>query len=261
MQYNLMLSPYYDYHRVSMFIELVRQYQPHIICLQEVTVSLRQLLLKQPEIQRYYVCYKHFKLKPNEYRPRPEHGLMTLTRIPPEAVQHVILPSNTKRAAIIVWLKLNNESGTNSLAIVNFHLESHMKATHLRKLQIKSIQNKTKSAHCAILMGDSNMITDEENKSLGSKYKDMFLYLKDKEIIPKTELGLTFDLTSNHMGHKICGWTQKSRLDRVFISHETIDPLSLSVIGDKPFYKVGKKLWVSDHYGLIGKIRLKNSLK
>jgi endonuclease/exonuclease/phosphatase family metal-dependent hydrolase len=244
-----------------MFIELVRQYQPHIICLQEITVSLRQLLLKQPEIQRYYVCYKHFRLKPNEYRSRPEHGLMTLTRIPPEAVQHVILPSNTKRAAIIVWLKLNNETGTNSLAIANFHLESHMKATHLRKLQIKSLQNKTKSAHCAILMGDSNMITDEENRSLNGKYKDMFMYLKDKEVIPRTELGLTFDLTSNHMGHKICGWTQKSRLDRIFISHETIDPLSLSVIGEKPFYKVGKKLWVSYNFGIIGKILLIKSSK
>jgi len=252
MQYNLMLTQYYDDFRIAKFIELVQQHQPHIITLQEITVSLRKLLLSQPEIQqKYYVCYKYFKGDSNERR----HGLMTLTQYPPLSAKLFKLHSNSKRTTIITWLKLNRESH-HTLAIANFHLESPIKATGLRKNQLQFIQKKLQNTTLAIMMGDSNMMSDTENNTLTDKYKDMFIELQRNDKIPFSELGLTFDLISNKMGKLICGWVQQSRLDRIFISDETISPLHLSVIGDQPF-KMGKKnIWISDHFGLLGQINL-----
>jgi len=131
-----------------------------------------------------------------------------------------------------------------------------MKASDIRRKQIKFIQKKLINTPCAILMGDSNMISEKENHSITDKYKDMFIDLQIKGHIPHSELGLTFDLISNKMGKKLCGWVQQSRLDRIFISDENILPQTLSIIGNHPIKCHHNALWISDHYGLVGKIQL-----
>jgi len=59
------------------------------------------------------------------------------------------------------------------------------------------------------------------------------------------------------MGQHICGWNQRSRLDRVFFTQNTIEPVNLCVIGQKSFRtEDGKDLWISDHFGLYGQVRI-----
>jgi len=43
-------------------------------------------------------------------------------------------------------------------------------------------------------------------------------------------------------------YEKRNRLDRCYYSSKTLEPISIELLGTKPYYE---KEWISDHYGLL----------
>lgn len=134
-----------------------------------------------------------------------------------------------------------------------FHLESDHRDGPTRAKQLEEFRRFTAPAHYVFLCGDTNFAEDSEAETLGPKFKDIW-----QELHP-SEPGLTFDTIANPMAKEeylSMGKTadKQKRLDRLFYSADTITPISIEILGTKPYWK---KEFISDHFGIFVKLKLK----
>lgn len=139
------------------------------------------------------------------------------------------------------------------LVFGTFHLESDHNDVDVRAKQLVEFREGTAAAHYCFLCGDTNFASDAEAENLGAKFKDIWQQLHPEDA------GLTFDTVENPMAKEeylSMGRTtdKQKRLDRLFYSAETIEPVSIHIIGNKPYWK---NEFISDHFGLFVKLRLK----
>jgi len=113
-----------------------------------------------------------------------------------------------------------------------------------------------------ILIGDTNFSSDDESHWLGPRFQDVWqsLYQRSEEETAKN-VGLTFDTVTNKMcgeeyGNRNLG-EKRQRLDRCYFTHDTLEPISMSILGDQP-YLPGTSEFISDHYGVLVKLKLKD---
>lgn len=139
------------------------------------------------------------------------------------------------------------------LVFGTFHLESDHRDVPVRARQLTEFREYTSAAHYCFLCGDTNFSSDSEIETLGLKFKDIWQELRPQEP------GLTFDTVANPMAKEeylSMGKTadKQKRLDRLFYSAETIEPVSIEILGTKPYWK---NEYISDHFGIFVKLRLK----
>jgi len=84
------------------------------------------------------------------------------------------------------------------------------------------------------MMGDVNMASSNENNAFDKKYKDMWLLQSFED--PGYTLGKA-----------------QARLDRVYLSRNNVEPISLEIVGKDP---LEEGLLISDHYGLFGCVKI-----
>jgi hypothetical protein len=96
-------------------------------------------------------------------------------------------------------------------------------------------------------------MSDTEGDILDTKFRDIW-----KELHPN-ELGHTFDTVANKMAKEeylSMGRTaeKQKRLDRLFYTPNTIEPVSAEIVGTQPYWK---EEFISDHFGLFVRLRIK----
>lgn len=140
------------------------------------------------------------------------------------------------------------------LVFGTFHLESDPQDQAKRASQLTEFRMATEDAHYCFLCGDTNFVLDSEADTLGNKFGDVW-----KDLYPDTP-GLTFDTVANQMAKEeyvSMGRTadKQKRLDRLFYTKDTIEPLSMEIIGTQPYWK---NEFISDHFGIYVRLKLKD---
>lgn len=135
-----------------------------------------------------------------------------------------------------------------------FHLESDPQDTLKREGQLIEFREATAKAHYCFLCGDTNFVEDSEADTLGDRFGDAW-----RDLYPD-QAGLTFDTVANKMGKEeyvSMGRTadKQKRLDRLFYTKDTIEPISMEILGTQPYWK---NEYISDHFGIFIKLKLKH---
>jgi len=229
--------------------KIVREYDPDFIGFQEVTVEMLPMILNQKWAKDYFVSDPEGKLLEN-------YGNIMLSKISFHECVVSKLESRMGRKAMLGNFLVQHSQ---PIIIGTFHLESNKEDVPYRKNQIKVYCDLTGKCPNVILVGDTNFSSDSEADSLGTRFKDAWRELYQKTGEDTFNSGLTFDTETNDMAkeeYKLqkIETPKIMRIDRCFYTHDTIEPISMEILGKKPYED---KEWISDHYGIAIRLRMK----
>jgi len=230
--------------------QLIQQYEPDIIALQEITSEIMEKLRNQKCIREYFVSDPEAKLVDS-------YGNVLLSKV---QFRECVLRSLETRMGRKANLASFVVQKAPMLTVGTFHLESYLEDAAYRQKQLTVFKELTQDCSHVILIGDTNFSQPDEVQSLGDRFKDVWqvLHQQTPEDMIKNP-GLTFDTETNAMLKEEYTLrkmgVKRQRLDRCFYTHETIVPLSMEIVGTKPYG--GTNEFISDHYGVIVKFKFK----
>lgn len=216
--------------RFIAFSELVTQYSPDIICLQEVTNLVLKKILRQKWAKMYFAST-------NEIRHRPS-GELILSKFPISLsetfpfkqtaagncinITHINIPLN-----YVLPTPGEEDVVGDCITVINCQLEKLKPFSDMRKEQFRSLVNLLCSKSCVFLLGDTNF-TDEDTDTLDipTPWKDAWI-----EMGSQADFQHTYDSSRNNYIH---GYAQY-RYDRV--------------IYKSPY-------WVADYFEMVGMDKL-----
>jgi len=234
--------------RIRSLGRLVKNLNPDFITLQEMTPEILRIFMRQNWVRKYFISdYKGETIKP--------YGNIMLSKY--RLHELVIMPFENTIMGRKMMLATYICEGGPQLILGTFHLESYPQDVQKRKEQLTLYNEYTSQSDTVILCGDTNFIDDDENAPLMPRFKDLWKELyqqtnEDKEKNP----GYTFDTDTNLMAKEEHA-PRKARIDRCFYTHKNIEPVSMQIIGDQPYDK-NKSEYISDHYGIYMKLRIKS---
>jgi len=232
--------------RMDALGKVVRQFDPDIVAFQEVTSELLKMILAQKWIKEYYIsdC---------DGRTLETYGNIIISKVRFHELFMSSLESRMGRKALLSTLLVK---GSIPLTFGTFHLESHLEDAPLRASQLHAFKDLTSNCQNVILVGDTNFTSDTETETLGNRFRDTWreLYQTNPTDAAKHP-GLTFDTATNEMAREERPDLKQLRLDRCFYTNETMAALEMKIIGETPYQ--GNE-WISDHYGIMVKLQLKN---
>jgi endonuclease/exonuclease/phosphatase family metal-dependent hydrolase len=254
--YNIWFDNYLMRQRMKQIIQIFKNEQPDIICLQEVTPNSLQILMDSLFIvDNYY---------------------FSLTEMT-QCYDTLILVNNTKFNVINTniydfgesghsmmgrgyhHMEIEFKFGDEHLNIVTSHLESEFKKDAKNKLyQYKYILDKFKNTENVVFAGDLNIPNYQSGyyDKIAKNMKWFDSWIEMSKTIPKDyaeDIRWTYDCNKN--SHR--GGSRKnnhSRLDRVLYKNAKFTISAMQLIGtDKSVhdYEQDKHHHPSDHFGLL----------
>eukprot|EP01125_Pyxidicula_operculata_P002099 TRINITY_DN1204_c0_g1_i1.p1 TRINITY_DN1204_c0_g1~~TRINITY_DN1204_c0_g1_i1.p1 ORF type:complete len:356 (-),score=49.45 TRINITY_DN1204_c0_g1_i1:44-1111(-) len=235
--------------RMNALGKLIKEYDPDIIALQEVTQDLMDKIRCQKWTHDYFITDPEAKLV-------EKYGNVLFSKVQFHECILKQLESRMGRKALIGTCVVKQSS---QLSIGTFHLESCEENSSFRRKQLEVFKELTEDCSHLILIGDTNFTQPDESSCLTNRMTDVWKYLYQKTN-EESNPGLTFDTETNlmlqeeynsrNMGKK------RERLDRCFVSSDTIEPIHMEILGTKPY--MGENEYISDHYGILVKFRFKD---
>jgi endonuclease/exonuclease/phosphatase family metal-dependent hydrolase len=278
MTWNIWFDKKNRAQRTETLLNEIRCYDPDIVALQEVVLESFEIIVAKM-LPNYYII--------GTISPDIGYDTLILSKFPPIEWNRYYLPK-TKMGRNLLLTTL--QTPTKQITVGTFHLESIFNkrdntAEKLKESQLKYIY--AISPMNSILMGDTNLIKDEDPEPLPSPespkhpnnppiidvyYVHLSLPLSQRSIFTKDEPNATpnmIDLGAESDVHNLgvspfqkgatyCGHTNKhvkdksiqSRLDRIYIK---IKRNSLKV----HFYRLtGTFTQPSDHFGVFTQIEI-----
>jgi endonuclease/exonuclease/phosphatase family metal-dependent hydrolase len=178
--YNVWVGQDYFSLRARGLLQIVKDCEADIICLQEVTPLFLKLILDQPWVRaNYYI---------SDYTGQTVHpyGVLLLTRISIAKVLFFELPTRMARKLLVIAPEINGQV----IQIGTVHLESTRQAAATRKQQLELIFPILAGSRHAVLTGDFNFCATwpEENANLDPHYQDLWAVLRGVNLaIPKIQ--------------------------------------------------------------------------
>jgi len=229
--------------RMQMLGKVIRQHDPDFIFFQEVTAEIMKQIVMQKWTKQYYVS------DPEATMVR-RYGNVIFSKV---KFNECVIKDMTSMMGRKMMLGSVIVKNSPQLVFGTFHLESDSKSSNTRASQLAEFKSATKASKCVFLVGDTNFVSESETDTVKDFLTDAwpFLYPNDP--------GLTFDTETNAMAkeeYEDQGILEpkRKRLDRCFYTPDTIEPISMSLLGTQPYYN---QEFISDHYGLLIKLRLK----
>lgn len=225
--------------RIPALLQEIRRSNADLIALQEATEWFVEELLRQPWVRDRY---RRASI-PLDHAQRG--GVYLLSRFPLQDVRFHPLPSRLQRGLLVAKLHINNRP----LQVATLHLESFFKAGYLRAQQLTNVFSRLEQGPDVILMGDFNFGDGEqpESASLDRKYQDLWRILKRHN-----RPGFTWNIRRNPAARKNSFKDEGSRrLDRILIRSRYWKPVSIRLVGTQPFRTRGKRIYPSDHFGVL----------
>jgi tyrosyl-DNA phosphodiesterase 2 len=225
------LMDIYDKHitdvknRLPIICQYLEKYNADIICLQEITIKMKQYIMKQDFIQKnYYVTSNEPKI----------YGQMILTKYKPLSQNLVTLNGNHMKKYLHLLFKNNKDE---KIEMYNIHLTSNdqINSEEKRDIQINQILTQVKNDK-VILLGDFNSEFNIDD------YNDIW------EILKPNEDGFTFDYMENELTNKVTRKFNRTRIDKILFKE--IKPISIELVFNEPI----NKIYASDHFGLLSQI-------
>jgi endonuclease/exonuclease/phosphatase family metal-dependent hydrolase len=253
MEFSLITwNVWFDLHFVkeritAQIIEILR-YKPLVVCLQEMTDVILDIIKNHEELNNNY------RIVSDEYSTKPYGEIMLLNKIMQTKYKYYSIPYvHTKMSRRINVLYLERFD----LCVMNTHLESEFNSENTTKReQAKYLFKYAKYILCqgfakyVLMVGDMNISKEDEQWMTELMYqygiRDSFLYLlNDIALIPNT-----YDYTKNtNVKGKF-----KSRLDRVLFYGTACIPTNYKLIGTTAFdvnnHNTIEKCFPSDHFGI-----------
>jgi endonuclease/exonuclease/phosphatase family metal-dependent hydrolase len=261
--YNVWFEDHYFHLRAEGLCDTLQQSNADILCLQEVTYSLLEILREQDWLRANYILSD---AKGATVRP---YGVLVITHKRVfslfEQIQLSIHPlrSGMLRKAIII--SLQHKEKENSLKIATAHFES-LDNKDQRKIQMEQVKDLIQDSPTAVVLADFNF-DDEKNWSeddheplenialqqIFAEYHDLWPHLNGAG-------GKTFDTDVNKMIAEVITREERMRYDRVLFKSEIWSASDIAFIGHEKYCDAqeffGKRpVWVSDHFGLLCTIR------
>ncbi len=241
--YNVLASRERADERVPKLLALLEASGADVIALQEVTPWFVARLRGQKWVRGY-------RSAPRLDSRSARGGLMILSRFSISAQKYRDLESRQGRGVLAVRLK----AGPKSLAVATVHLESPLESGGLRASQIEAVMPLLAGADAAVLLGDFNFGDGEEpeTRTLAGRMTDMWMALHPEKA------GYTWNMERSEMARRGSFPREKSRrLDRILFRCKEWVPQEVKIIGDSPVHEGRSDLFPSDHFGLVGVVRVK----
>ncbi len=218
----------FEERRAALLVELERR-KPDVICLQEVTKELLDVLLETPWIQRAYTL--------SDIELFQTYDVVILSRLPVRRLSTLALPTQMGRRLLVVELACGLTIGT-------VHLESMKQSTQPRAYQLRLIQPELVALGDAVLCGDMNFqpIDAIETEALDPAFVDVWPALR------ADDPGYTADSQINRMRFSLKPAMSRKRIDRVFLHGTRWKPTQIELVGTEPIDIDGT--FTSDHFGL-----------
>ena len=197
----------FEERRAALLVDLERR-KPDVICLQEVTKELLDVLLETKWVRSAYTV--------SDLELFQTYDVAILSRLPIRKLSTLPLPTQMGRRLLVVELACGLTIGT-------VHLESMKQSTQPRASQLRLIQPALAELGDAVLCGDMNFQpTDEiETAALDPAFLDVW------PAIRPDDPGYTADSQVNRMRFSLKPAMSRKRIDRVFIP---VDPATAAVI-------------------------------
>jgi len=169
--YNIWFGSHNFFNRRIAILELLKNKDADVVCLQEVTSHFYNTLMEDQFIrENYYLSDSHF----NSY------NVVILSKFPMK-FYILNLPSNMNRNLVIGELITQQSSKNSTLVFSSSHLES-LENEDLRKTQLEKSFEVIKSFNNSLLVGDFNIddtLQAAEMKNIDSQYQDNWLLWKN----------------------------------------------------------------------------------
>ena len=217
---NLWFSDYLRRERTMIFIDYVLKNKPDIIFLQEVIAPVLAYIYKA--LQDVYL-HIHTSVEDQGY------GLAILSLTPILNRKNLFF-KETRMNRGIIYGKVND------FIIATTHLESEFCKDNPCKIkQLNLIIELLSRNPKVIIVGDTNLINDEESKIDFKDFKDVYLTYDNSKNKLYTYNGIENPILNNKI---------KSRVDRMYIK------------GDIRFksFNIEKNVIMSDHYAMISEL-------
>lgn len=239
--YNVLADNVEIEKRTTALFKMFQESDADIIALQEVAPWFVELLLKEKWVKNYHLPIEKDQVIVSR-------GLLVLSKGPITKVTTELLPSRQHRAYLIVDTKIKGVD----LKIGTCHLESPLESGETRAQQLDIFFKILNQAENAILLGDFNFGDGEkpETEKIPTNFFDIWLETnKDKP-------GFTWNIETSQMAKKGSFPNEGSRrIDRILVKSKVLKSKEAKIIGDEPL-DTQKELYPSDHFGLIGSMKI-----
>jgi poly(A) polymerase len=222
-------------------LKIIKDLDPDIVALQELTPAFVTLLGKEDWIRQSY------KMRSEEGEQLIFEELCILSKFPILHLEFRRLPGWLRRSVLVATISAHGRT----LAVATSHLDSFMEDGPTRAEQMDLIFPMLKSADDAVFMGDFNFGDGEEpdTSHIDKSYADLW------RTVFKDDPGYTWNIERSEMAKKGSFPDEKSRrLDRILLRSDFFVPESIKILGDAPIDPQRPALFPSDHFGLTGSI-------
>lgn len=249
------------FRRWSALLQEALAMSPHVLCLQEVTPELAELIAASTWLSLRFHCSDL------------QHSYDVLTLVRKDLAVRwwaVSIPTTLGRRCLVADISAASDPpeclGEPShlvgvVRVANVHLESLKENAGMRARQLDVIFPAinpravvdTDDVHLALLCGDFNFCSswDENEHVVQRGFDDVWASLRGHEP------GFTEDTARNAMLLEAKGKTKQVRFDRVLLRTSEAMPIGTGVaefidlLGTEP---LAEDLWPSDHFGLFARI-------
>jgi len=220
--------------RIEGLLNIVKEQNPEVICLQEVTRTIAKVILEQDWIRENYIITDN-----DEGHTFRVYGTMILSKLPYKQLSTQEFPSLMGRKLIFAQFIVNNER----VCVATVHLESLENDAPVRAQQMEVANAVLDQKYCdhVALMGDFNVYSARERETLvNTTYVDIW-----KELYPNQN-GFTYDPDNNVIVQEIKekGMPVKpGRIDLILLRSKNSlwKPIEAKLLGTKSLD--GKKLF------------------
>ena len=210
--------------RLPVILKYIESYNADIICLQEITINMKKVIMDNKFIKNnYYVTSNEPKI----------FGQMILTKYKPLSQNMITFDGNHMKKYLHMIFS-NNQSEL--IEIYNIHLTSNQQIQSDKKRdgQIDQLFNEIREKK-VIIAGDFN----NDDKMDYNNFYDTW------DVINPNKEGYTFDYIENQLTSKTTKSFIRTRIDKFLFRY--VKPNTINLAFNKPI----DGIWASDHFGLL----------
>lgn len=245
MTYNVCFSRHQHFKRMEAISQIIEQYSPDIVCLQEVRQDSLRYFLQSPWTANYSLSNATIDAKRHYGEVIfSKYPILKTERFP---FRRTHMSRHVNIADLSIPVNSDDMLLGHRFTVVTAHLESKEQNRNIRREQMMGIFDMMIREENVFFMGDTNFMTDEEFSpaELPPFWMDVWHELVETKTIDPTVTEYTFDAEKN----KNADGNYQSRLDRVFCKSVEWVPTHFELVGTDPI--PGTKLvYPSDHFGV-----------
>lgn len=241
--YNVLADRVHLEKRLPALFQVIESSEADIIVLQEVAPWFADKLLSQPWTRAYRWLQRDGK---NVIA----HEFLVLSKSPILSFHTAPLPGQQHRALFFAELEVHGRK----IAVATCHLESLLEDGPIRADQLDAFFQALAPYEEAFFAGDFNFGDGEQPDTahLDKTFRDAW-----SELHPDKP-GYTWDIELSEFARRESFPGEPSRrLDRILFKSTRWLPVSAAIIGNKPLDGDRRRLFPSDHFGLLAVFRLR----